>query len=45
MSEYQADQLRAWVQALTWVQLVALWKWITIEMVARGPYAQRKELA
>jgi hypothetical protein len=35
MSEHDADLLRAQVQQMTWVQLLALWKWLTLELWQR----------
>lgn len=43
MTNEDADRLRTQVQSLTWNQLVALWKWITFEMIARGPYANHND--
>lgn len=40
MSEEDADKLKAQVEQMTWGQLVALWRWIMVEIyyrMSQGP--------
>lgn len=35
MNTREADQLKRQIQAMTWPQLIALWKWLTLEIYSR----------
>lgn len=40
MTQDDADKLKSQVEAMSWTQLLALWKWLTLEIyrrTAKGP--------
>lgn len=46
MTTEDADKLKVQVDTLTWAQLIALWKWLTLviwQCMSRGPIYKDKQ--